>query len=69
MEKPSMMGKIPNRPYPQSSEITVTEVIIDPQIERRIKRKMDFSIIPVLAITYLFKYAAIRRATLIHPYY
>ncbi len=30
---------------------------IDPIIEKRIRRKLDFIIIPILTLTYLFKYA------------
>lgn len=31
-------------------------MVVDPLIERRLKRKTDLIIIPVLAVTYLFKY-------------
>lgn len=39
----------------QEGERNSTIAFIDPVVEKRLKRKLDLMIIPVLTLTYLFK--------------
>lgn len=49
------IGDVSPLEYGPSQDVR-TEVNIDPTIEKRLRRKADMVLIPILAITYLFKY-------------
>lgn len=55
MGKPDVESPLDQMPSHADGDILNVAATIDPVLERSLKRKADFIIIPILAITYLFK--------------